>query len=287
MKTTCFKKIGLLVLFLVLALVTMFPVNAAAKKSGKWMKRDGGLCYIQKNGKIATGSCKINGTYYIFDESGKLIRPKKSRLVTVQKKIYYVNKKGRAVRGWFTQKNKLYYANKNGSVKRNTTYKGITLLKSGAAKKDTASKLKILTMQIIKEITTNKMTKDEKLRKCWNYMTGGSFRYMGKYPNFGKKGWQRETAYNMLTTHSGNCYSYACAFAALADEVGYKSYVICGRVPGNRDGSGDGYTRHAWVRINGCYYDPEAHYAGWARGIYGYGAYPMGHSVQSDVRFSS
>lgn len=50
---------------------------------------------------------------------------------------------------------------------------------------------------------------------------------------------------------------YACAFAALAREIGYDPYVVCGRVPGTRDGAGDGFTRHSWVIINGLHYDPE------------------------------
>ena len=44
--------------------------------------------------------------------------------------------------------------------------------------------------------------------------------------------------------------------------------MICGRVPGSRDGAADGFTRHCWVKINGLYYDPEAQYAGWMKGVY-------------------
>lgn len=43
--------------------------------------------------------------------------------------------------------------------------------------------------------------------------------------------------------------------------------MICGRVPGSRDGAADGFTRHCWVKINGLYYDPEAQYAGWMTGF--------------------
>ena len=58
-------------------------------------------------------------------------------------------------------------------------------------------------------------------------------------------------------------------FAALAREIGYDPYVICGRVPGSRDGAGDGYTRHSWVIINGLHYDPEGQAKGWHTGVYG------------------
>ena len=71
----------------------------------------------------------------------------------------------------------------------------------------------------------------------------------------------------MFRTGYGNCYGFSCIFAALAREIGYTPYMICGRVPGSRDGAADGFTRHCWVKINGLYYDPEAQYAGWMKGV--------------------
>jgi hypothetical protein len=61
--------------------------------------------------------------------------------------------------------------------------------------------------------------------------------------------------------------------------------MICGRVPGSRDGAADGFTRHCWVKINGLYYDPEAQYAGWMKGVYGYDSYPISHQIQRVVNF--
>ena len=129
------------------------------------------------------------------------------------------------------------------------------------------------------------MSKSSKLSACWSYIVRGSFHYASKYPNLHFRGWQKSTAYNMLSTHSGNCYSYACAFAALASEIGYKPYIVCGRVHGSRDRAADGYTRHAWVRINGLNYDPEAQYAGWMRGIYARSSYPTAHKIQKIVAY--
>ena len=56
-------------------------------------------------------------------------------------------------------------------------------------------------------------------------------------------------------------------------ELGYNPYVVLGRVSGTRDGAADGLTRHGWVMIDGAYYDPEAQFAGWYRGVYGNGSY--------------
>ena len=77
----------------------------------------------------------------------------------------------------------------------------------------------------------------------------------------------------MLRTGYVYRYGFSCIFAALAREIGYTPYMICGRVPGSRDGAADGFTRHCWVKINGLYYDPEAQYAGWMTGDYGYDYY--------------
>ena len=50
------------------------------------------------------------------------------------------------------------------------------------------------------------------------------------YPNLNQNDWWRMTAWRTLATGKGNCYGYACAFAALAREIGYDPYVVCGRV---------------------------------------------------------
>ena len=119
-------------------------------------------------------------------------------------------------------------------------------------------------MTIISRITTTEMSKSEKLYSCWRYLTSsGNFYYSTYWPDLNKKGWQREVAYNMLTTGGGDCYGFACTFAAMARELGYNPYVVLGRVSGTRDGAADGLTRHGWVMIDGAYYDPEAQFAGW------------------------
>lgn len=147
-------------------------------------------------------------------------------------------------------------------------------------------KLKEVTTKILSQITNSSMTKAQKLRACWNFVTSGAnFSYWPKYPNTSQVGWQRTTALDMLTTRRGNCYSFACGFAALAKEIGYSPSVVCGRVSGSRDGSSDGMTRHSWVVIGGTYYDPEAHYAGWYKNVYGSGSYDVNHTIQSVVSF--
>lgn len=93
-------------------------------------------------------------------------------------------------------------------------------------------------MQTVSAITNPGMSQEQKLRACWNYITDWrKFNYGGDDPDRSKKGWYRETALKMLSSRTGNCYSFACAFAAMAKEVGYKNIKVI-----------IGYD-HCWVTI--------------------------------------
>jgi len=249
-----------------------------------WKKIKGLKYYFHvKDKKMVTGLNKIKGNYYIFDSKGRLAQSDGISIVKVNDSIYCANPDGKAASGWQVKRNKLYSATRKGRVRRNTTYQGIVLTKTGAAKKDINSMLKIRLIKVLKQVVNEKMPRSKKLYACWRYITSGKFRYASKYPDLRLKNWPRKTAYNMLATYSGNCYSYACAFAAMASELGYKPYIVCGRVHGSRDRAPDGYTRHAWVKINGRHYDPEGQYAGWLRGVYGRNGYPAAHKIQKIV----
>ncbi|MDD7208881.1 MAG: transglutaminase domain-containing protein [Lachnospiraceae bacterium] len=255
------------------------------KKS--WQTVDNARYYFDNKGNAVVGSNKIGKTVYIFKQNGKLFCPKKARFTKVNNSYYLADRNGKAVKGWQVVDKKLYYMNKNGMMIKDRKIENIRLGADGSAKKSSRTKLKIKVINIVNDITTEKMSKRQKLRACWNYCVSHSrFRYSSaKYPNLRKSGWYRDTAYDMLTTRRGNCYSFACAFAALADQVGYDCKVVCGRVSGSRDHASDGLTRHAWVQINGRNYDPEGEFAGWKRGVYGLGSYSIRHTVQKKVTF--
>ncbi len=251
-----------------------------------WQKIEGKQYYLSEDdGEPVTGLAEIDGEYYLFHAKGHLAESKKTSLVTAGKQIYCADQNGKPASGWQIIGKKLYYASKTGKVKKNTTYRGITFGSHGAAKNNVNTQLKLKAMEICASITKESMTKGQKLAACWSYMTDKRFRYAAKYPDLSASGWQRKTAYDMLSTNSGNCYSFACAFAALTEEAGYQPYVVCGRVRGSRDRMADGYTRHAWVRINEKYYDPESQFAGWRRGIYGSTRYPVAHTIQQILAF--
>lgn len=244
-----------------------FYIHGKALKNS-WQNYKGFRYYFSANGHAYKGTHRINNKIYIFDENGHLLRNQKNKMVTVSgQKYYIISKSGNPATGYFVYKNNLYYADSKGRCYQNRSRENgqLYFTSSGAAKKNTNALLKMKVMQTVSSITNSKMNQSQKLRACWNYITDWSkFNYGGDDPNRSKKGWYRETALKMLSSRTGNCYSFACAFAAMAKEVGYKNIKVI-----------IGYD-HCWVTINGKHYDPQAHWSGWIRNIYGLNEYPSG-----------
>ena len=259
--------------------------NKGKLLKNQWKDANGKRYYFKSNGNGATYSYKIKGQYYVFNERARLVRPVSNKIVPVGEKKYLADSKGRPKTGWNIVNGKLYYVSKTGECVKSKTIDGIVLTKDCWARDTTDAQLKMTCMKIVKELTTDQMTKSQKLSRCWSYITGGRFWYASKYPNLSSSGWQRSLGLNMLQSKCGNCYGFACGFAALAKEIGYEPVVVCAKVPGKRDGASDGYTRHCWIMIDGRHYDPEAQYAGWGKGIYGYGNYPISYRIQRTVKF--
>ena len=134
-------------------------------------------------------------------------------------------------------------------------------------KKDhTDALLKVQTTKILSKITNSKMTRAQKLKACWKYMVDGrKFRYGGVDPDMKEEGWQRKAALSMFQTKRGNCIHFACAFAALAEEIGYKNIKL------------KMSKTHCWVTINNKHYDPQKQYTGKITGVYALKKYPKNY----------
>ncbi len=235
-----------------------------------------------------TVSVKKKGkSYYLVGSDGKTVKSgsSKYKVVEYDGTYYAVNNSGKLkVNCWFYIGSKVYRAKKNGTLYTNGTYDGITFSNSPAAVVNTASKLKIQTIKIVNKITTSKMSKKQKLRACWNYITKRSrWRYRSysrgiRKDASGKSGWWYEAAYYMFTRHAGSCFNWAAAFAALAREIGYDPYIYTGLRYKIKNGKIVN-TRHAWVKIAGLYYDPELEWS------HGNGSYGVKKYTQLQSRF--
>lgn len=130
------------------------------------------------------------------------------------------------------------------------------------------------TDSIIGQVTTSAMSQEQKLKACYDW-TVHNCTYKSVFTsvpgNYSFKQWY---GLNMLKTRQGNCYSYASAFAILADRLGYNANVVQGYI---QTQSGR-WSAHGWVEISGVKYDPEIE---WAHGYNCYaGASPRVYKYQ-------
>lgn len=251
-------------------------------KNGKMLKNimitiRGKRYYFRKGGKAAIGWITLQGKKYYFDEDGV----GQTGLTAIGKNKYYFDDDGVMQTGWqYFNGKKAYFYLKTGKMAVNRTIDGQKIGKKGILEQSKADKSRIAAeekaKEILKSITNSSMSKSQMLRAAYDYMSSRSrFSYVTWRAFYAYDGWEYDYALEIYNRRGGNCYNFACGFAVLAKVIGYEPYVIRGRIPGTRDGAGDGLTRHAFVSIGGLYYDPEAQFAGWAPGIYASPVYPM------------
>ncbi len=96
----------------------------------------------------------------------------------------------------------------------------------------------------VDEVTTPDMTKEEKLRACFDSFA--NLRERNPWiPHDTSPVWPQRYANSLFDTRSGNCISYAAAFGYMARVIGYEEVYVC-----NSGG-------HGWTEIDGLVYDPE------------------------------
>lgn len=92
----------------------------------RWVTAEDDTFYFDEEGKASVFSCKIDGSYYVFDEEGRLFQPSETKIVKVETedgvRKYYVDTEGKAVSGWSDDKK--YYFDKTGEA-----VTGITVIK--------------------------------------------------------------------------------------------------------------------------------------------------------------
>mgnify|MGYP000538521969 CR=1 FL=1 len=169
----------------------VFFYEKGALVKNKWKNCNGSRYYFGADGSACTGGHKVGTKVYVFDEQGRLLKNRKGKMVTVfGKKYYMATKAGNPKTGYFVYRKNLYYADSLGRCYQNrATEKGkIYFTSNGKAKKTTDVLLKIETQQVLSKITNSKMSREKKLRACWEYVVDrGRFSYGGTDPNLKKK----------------------------------------------------------------------------------------------------
>lgn len=106
------------------------------------------------------------------------------------------------------------------------------------------TELGFLVSDFIKSCYTENMSSDSLLRACYNQLI--SVASYKRFDSVYEGDWARTYATDILTSHRGNCSSYAAALAYIADAIGYDSRIVTGVVGAKSGGS----TPHAWTEIN-------------------------------------
>ena len=103
--------------------------------------------------------------------------------------------------------------------------------------------LDALVQQTLRELVNPaKMDKERMLYILFNYVTYHNFylRDGDHLHEVGETGWANEEAYQMLSTHKGNCYNFAAEFYVLARAIGYDAVIYSGTITDRP---------HGWVEI--------------------------------------
>lgn len=252
----------------------LYYYQKGKKLKKAWKKVNGKKYYFNKEGKAVKGIKRISGILYLFNGNYALQRSKGNRFLERNGHMYYVTKKGQVLTDWQYIGGQLYHFSKRGRMDVNKKVDRVKLNENGSAIKSKEAKAKINALKILNKISSKHDTRKKKLWAAWQYLISHRhFSYASIYPQLNKKNWQYDTANLMLEGRRGNCYSFACAFSAFAQVIGYEPTLVLGRIHGSRDGARDGFTRHSWVKIGNKYYDPELRFSGSAH-IYGTYGYP-------------
>ncbi len=222
------------------------------------------LYQVQTNGDAALFTGKYSGKFY------KKGVPAKGWF-TYSKKKYYC-KSGVPVKGfkkiskkWYLFKSTgvmatadakykkvQYYLNKNNNVeayKKGKVYYKPTGKKMSAAVRDDYTTLRTA-RKIVKKITNDSMTQEQKLKVCFDYIIKMPYkRYRMPFPAKNKS-WVSLYANDHLVRKGGDCHADAAAFGYLARACGYKTVYIC------LDAKLANPTHHAWTKVGSKYYDP-------------------------------
>lgn len=118
---------------------------------------------------------------------------------------------------------------------------------------------------VVAGITNDSMSKEQKLRVCFDYVKSAYTEINPRIPHYRGLDWPVVYANDMFVNGSGNCCSYAAAFAYMAKAIGYDEVYCC-----NSGG-------HGWAEIDGLVYDPE-----WSKWHHVYNYFALSYNTPTD-----
>ncbi|MGI6096133.1 MAG: transglutaminase domain-containing protein [Lachnospiraceae bacterium] len=223
---------------------TWYYLDGSGAMQTGWLYLKNVWYYLDGSGAMATGWLNLGGTWYYMNQDGAM----QTGWVFVKGEWYYLSGSGAMATGWLHDGKHWYYLYPSGAMAKNTVIDGYTIEADGIWEDPTSALLQQLVDQVIAQQTTAAMSQEGKLRALYQYMSSRSvFTYRRIYPLQDLfEGWEVVNAYEMLSTHSGNCYHFGSAFGMLARGIGYDARIINGQITAARGG----FTPHCWVEID-------------------------------------
>ena len=190
---------------------------------------------------------------YLRDGMEIHLTTRKDGFVSEGKKAYYLS-------GGALQKNGIvgsdsdgfYYADENGQIDLGycdgVNFNGAdwNVIEGKATKVESDSdKTLFSALKAVASCTDSKMTREEKLKKCFDYIKTSYLEGVRHDPPYTEMDWPVVYANDLFVYGKGDCYSYGAAYAYMGRAIGYTEVYAC-----NSGG-------HGWAEIEGKYYDPE------------------------------
>ncbi len=219
----------------------------------------------------------------MLDAGTKYYSYKEKKTLTLSAQTLYVN--GKVYTGYYLDSGNMMYSVSGGNLTLvNTTLNAGTEYYSYNARELQALSVQtvyvygkamegmsaesLATLQraqaVVAGITNDSMTKEEKLKVCFDYVrTYPESR--PRMPHYKGMDWPVIYADDMFVRGTGNCCSYAAAFAYMAKAIGYEEVYCC-----NSGG-------HGWAEIDGLVYDPE-----WSMHHHVYSYYALSYDTRTD-----
>ena len=153
----------------------------------------------------------------------------------------WAGENGRPEPGFLMLDGYLYLAGEDGYFLKNQ-FAGSLLFGNTGRYTSGSLELDDYVAEMLRTVTTDDMSREEKLRAAYEYCRDNFTYLIRHYYNIGDVGWELGEALTMYSTGKGNCYCYASAFWAAARQLGYDAKIVSGTY-------GTDLAPHGWVEI--------------------------------------
>lgn len=157
----------------------------------------------------------------------------------------------------------------NGLTIDNKDWKVINGSASEVNGSDESDKTLFLALKAVGQCTNSSMTKEEKLRACFDYIKTSYLEGVRHDPPYNEMDWPVIYANDIFVYGKGDCFSYGAAFAFMGKALGCSECYAC-----NSGG-------HGWAEIESKVYDPE-----WDMHHNEYNHFAVGYDDDCDVNYS-